>query len=547
MASIFSIAPEVLHEITSWLLVPDQAALARTCKCLHDQLTPVVWNEVELHHRGVHEGLIMWQLLDDCSLDQAWADRKVSEEYPFGDCAYRPSSRKYAQPERGRKAWLAYGTEVGARKRDSRRRELRATDNCNRQTYQYGRGQLFLGLKGGGGLTCPPSRWAGLAAHVQSLCMSVAVDRDVSAVLADLVNLRSLQLVGLPLAEEWERSSSGRGAAETSSEGNTTPPSLRFSALRRLRLRGYFPAGLVREMLAENASGLTHLDLGLLAGPRDDKANATLSPEDDDQDDESEEEQDDGSGEERQDDSEEEHGDYEQEPWALHSPYWLQGDHLPAPLSSLTHLHLVKPYTGATLMSMFGNFRRTPDRYDAALYAEWGALLDSAAGTLREAVFEHRVALEVGDTVGDGDPHPLAKGHRFITGPDLADVYFCETVLRRLLVGGRARFPRLQRLALRGIRIRAIKTLPEEVGGEAVPGVGDVPGNEERLRAAFPGCEVELFEPAYPVYVYTGYIFQNWPDNRHEAGQDAGDGLLYDESFYNDYRRRFGPDWRVGG
>lgn len=199
MASIFSIAPEVLHEITSWLLVPDQAALVRTCKRLHDQLTPVVWNEVELHHRGVHEGLIIWQLLDDCSLDQAWADRKVSEEYPFGDCAYRPSSRKYAQPERGRKAWLAYGKEVGARKRDSSGREPRAADNGNRQTYQYGRGKLFLGLKGGGGggpLTCPPSRWAGLAAHVQSLCMSVAVDRDVWAVLADLVNLRSLQLVG---------------------------------------------------------------------------------------------------------------------------------------------------------------------------------------------------------------------------------------------------------------------------------------------------------------------------------------------------------------
>lgn len=162
-------------------------------------------------------------------------------------------------------------------------------------------------------------------------------------------------------------------------------------------------------MLAGNASGLTHLDLGLLAGPRDDKADATLDPEDD-QDDDSEEERDDGSGQEREDDSEEEHDDYEQEPWALHSPHWLQGDHLPAPLSSLTHLHLIKPYTGATLMSMLGNFRRTPDRYDAATYAEWCALLDSAAGTLKEAVFEHRVALDVGDTVGRRRSAPAGRG-----------------------------------------------------------------------------------------------------------------------------------------
>lgn len=33
---------------------------------------------------------------------------------------------------------------------------------------------------------------------------------------------------------------------------------------------------------------------------------------------------------------------------------------------------------------------------------------------------------------------------------------------------------------------------------------------------------------------------------RHEAEQDAADGLLCSELCYHDHRRRFGPDWQLG-
>lgn len=542
MANILTLPREILHDVVSRLLVPDQSALARTCRFLHEQLTPFVWQEVELHHRGVHEGLVLWELLDrsiDPDDEDYHRNNSVSEEYPFGDCAgitalqAQPSSRKYVQSATDREAWRVHAGARELRDANGRARgKERATDNSNRHIYQFGREELFLGIKTA---QSPQLRWTELAAHVQSLCMSIAVDEEVCMMLADLVNLRSLQLVGLPLEKEWENGNHLRA--------DSTPypslPAMTFPSLRKLRLRGYIPTHLVREIIGSNGSGITHLDLGLVAGPREDKLNPMLPsfPDDEDSDDDDD------------DDNSQEELDDEKPPWGLHSPHWLQGESgLPAPLSSLTHLCLVKPYTGEIYSSFStDSFEDMPSEYEQVIYNEWAAILDSAASTLKEAIFEQRVVIEAGDTVGDGDPHPERKGSQFRVDPDRADVQFCETILHRFLLGGRASFPHLQHLGLRGIRIRGIPTLAEEVDGgdAAIPGVGDVPSNEKRLRTALPACDVELFEPAYPIHVYAGYIYQCWSTNRHEASQDSGDGLLHDESFFNDYRRRFGPDWRI--
>lgn len=425
MPNILFIPHELIHEVVSWLIVPDQAALARTCKFLNNLLTTLVWSEIELHHRGVHEGLNLEQLLDE-------DDASEDDDCP---CTRRSSSRKYCQPERDRQERRAHGKAIQARSNIGSRDngEPRATDNCNRQTYQDGRERLFLGLKG---WLNPLStrRWTSLGALVKSLCVSVAVDHEVSALLEDLVNLSSLQLVGLPLAEEWEH----RHSATATSAAQNTTPNLPLTSLRRLRLRGYFPASFVCEILTRNASGLTHLDLGLLAGPWDDKANSYLAAEgDQDEDPESDDEIDED----------------EKQAWAPHSPHWLQASQLPAPLCSLTHLHLVKP-SHSVGYSFGDDFCDMNGRYENAIYEEWGALLDSAAATLQEAIFEHRVPAEVGDTVTDGDPHPISKEKQ--NSRDRTDNYFCESILRQLLLGGRERFPHLQRLELRGIRIKGI-------------------------------------------------------------------------------------------
>lgn len=555
MASILTVPNEILHEIVSQLLVPDQAALARTCKLLHAHLTPTVWKEVELHHRGVHEGLILWPLLERPSFieddSEFLGDCTVSDKYPFADSITQPSSRKYAQHELSETNRDAWHQKTPQREREWSNWRLRrgdswesdgeggrATDSCNRKTYQFGRERIFLGTK----RHTSPSRWAELAAHVQSLCISIAIDQQVCIMLADLVNMRSLQLVGLPLEEEWDEGNHLRADAMP----RPPIPAMMFPALRNLRLRGYIPTNLVSAILASNGSNITHLDLGLVAGPKEDALNSMLPsfPEDADQENDDEDEDDDGDMTD----------DEDKEPWGLHSPHWLQGETgLPTPLSSLTHLRLVKPYNGE-LPSGFccDTFKDIPSDYDRVIYKEWAAVLDSAASTLKEAVFEHRVAMEVGDTVGDGDPHPQRKlrpSDAFHSSIDSADVQFCQIILRRFLTGGHAQFPNLQHLGLRGIRIREINAFGEELsrGGADTPHSEDVWwSNADRLRAAFPACDVELFEPAYPIYVYAGYIYDSWAMNRHEAGQDPGDGLLYDNSFYNDYRRRFGPDWRIG-
>lgn len=554
MAGILTALPcEILNQVVSQLLLPDQSALSKTCKFLHAQLTPIVWQEVELHHRGVHEGLVLWELLDeaiDPDDEDFHRNHSVSDTYPFGDYPLQPSSRKYAQcPLDGElEAWRIYADPRAIWEQDGDHARIQgkgqATDNANRHVYQFGREQRFLGVKSAVHASGQPAlRWTALAAHVQSLCMSIAVDEEVCLVLADLRNLRSLQLVGLPLEEEWG------GGKHLKADSTPYPPlpAMVFPALRRLRLRGYIPTHLVREIVGRNGPGITHLDLGLVAGPREDKLNAMLPsfPGDDEEDEDEDDDDDDNSSLEEYDD--------EKPPWGLHSPHWLQGaSTLPAPLSSLTHLCLVKPYTGeVSSWISTDSFSKIPSAYDQVVYDEWAAILDSAASTLQEVILEHRVVLQAGDTVGDGDPHPERKGSQFFRErpePDTADVQFCQTILRRLRVGGRAAFPYLQHLGLRGIRIREIPTLVEEVSGGEVPGVGGVPDNEECLRAVLPaGCDVELFEPTFPIHVYAGFVYQNWSTNRHEASQDPGDGLLHDESFFHDYRRRFGPDWRIGG
>lgn len=536
MAHLLKLPTELLHDVVSRLLLPDQASFAGACKFLHAQLTPTVWKEIELHHCGVHEGLVLWPWLDYDGYGGSGDDEdecsevEVSEEYPFAYCISKPSDRKYAQSDKDRGRWRTLAKKRYYEGYERRQRESvgRATDNCNRKAYQFNREEIFLGVKM---QFASPSRWVELAANVQSLCMSMAVDHEVCLMLADLVNLRSLQLVGLPLEKEW-----GDGMHARADDTPRQPlPVMSFPALCKLRLRAYIPTHLVRAILTSNASTITHLDLGLLAGPKEDKENVHLKSWNADDDSDSDE------------DSDYEDDD-DKRPWSIHSPHWLQGaTSLPTPLSSLTHLHLIKPYNGETYSSSWtsDSFADIPEEYDEVTYKEWAAILDSAASTLKEAIFEQRVVLEAGDTVGDGDPHPERKGSQWRQDPDAADVMFCENILRRLLVGGRIQFPHLQHLGLRGVRIRKIQTLEEEIDGTEYPGVGNVPSNKQRLKTALPGCDIEYFELSYPLHVYAGWIYQNWPQSRHEARQDPGDGLLADESFYNNYRRRFGPDWRI--
>ncbi|KAK8097592.1 uncharacterized protein PG998_013078 [Apiospora kogelbergensis] len=47
-----TLSVELLHAIAALFLLPDQAALARTCKRLNSALTPIVWREIELLVRG---------------------------------------------------------------------------------------------------------------------------------------------------------------------------------------------------------------------------------------------------------------------------------------------------------------------------------------------------------------------------------------------------------------------------------------------------------------------------------------------------------------
>lgn len=562
-----SIPPELFQDITSLLLRPDQAALARTCKTLNRLLTPVVWGDVELHHAGTHEGINIENEIENFR-DGEWessearlAEAEVEDSmFPFKKLIYEPSSRKYSQCGFNLERWSASFKERGLRWqwRAPDASSARATDNANRRNFQHGREEKFIrAMK-----IASEERWAALAQHVRSLCMSIGVDDEVVVAIASFRNLRSLELIGLPLE---------RGHPATAREVN-------LPNLQNIRLRGYFPAALARN-ICRNAAHVTHLDLGLLATPTDDAAykDTLLLKNDDDIDaavpenegpvteSEAEEFRRNGAeaafgsltaegaksepphadGEEDEGDSDDE-SDEEALPWALHSPIWLPRS-LAQAFTGLTHLHLVKPATGETAsMFYFDHFTHIPHRYEQVLCMEWVFLLEAAAGTLKELVLEHRMPMEAGDTVGDGDPWPEYRENDALVGGwsgdgDRGDRLFCRSVLRFLL-GHSGRFSSLRRLALRGIQVSGYKT---DNDSDQVPGSDGVPDNDEALRRAFPDCEVDIFEPTYPIHVYAGYVYESWPDDRHEAMQDEGDGLLYDLSYYNDYKKRLGPQWRI--
>lgn len=549
-----SIPPELFQEITSLLVRPDQAALARTCKTLNRLLTPVVWGDVELHHFGTHEGIEIeseayefdhgrWE-----GVEARLAKAEVEDSrYPFKKLVYEPSTRNYSQCGFNPEQWSATFKEKGWRVRDDS--FTRATDNINRRNFQHGREEKFVGAM----KIASKERWAGLAQHVHSLCMTIGVDDEVIEVIASFRNLRSLELVGLPLE---------RGHSATAREVN-------LPNLQNLKLRGYFPAALAHN-ICHNAEHVTHLDVGLLATPTDDVAyKDTLLKEDDSlspvTEDEAEEFRRNGAkaasrsvkaedakaesphadGEEGEEDSDDE-SDEENLPWALHSPIWLPRS-LAQAFSKVTHLHLVKPATGET-HSIFGfdHFDHIPHRYEQVLCMEWVFLLEAVAGSLKELVLEHRIPMEVGDTVGDGDPGPQSRGSRRLSNwrsadADRGDELFCRSVLRFMLENS-GQFSHLRRLALRGIQFSGLKINEDS---DEVPGVNGVPDNDEALRRAFPDCEIDIFKDTYPIYVYAGYVFQGWEENRHEAMQDEIDGLLYDFTYYNDYKKRFGPQWRI--
>lgn len=547
--TLSSLPVELLYTIISSLLLPDQAALCRVNKTLNRLLTPVVWSDIELHHRGTHEGIDIEEAiysLDDEDAQEYTARLRAPEAgYAHKRLVLKPSSRKYAQVAYNRLRWK--------RALDSRGRlslsssSGRATDNCNRRNFQFGREEKLVGVR----KITSKERWEELAQHVHSICMSIGVDDEVVETIASFKNLRSLELIGLPLEN-------GHAA---------TAPDVKLYNLENLKLRGYFSAALARK-LCSNAEHIKYLDIGLLATSTDDKAyEDTLLANDDDQavvtPQRAEYYQENGAEAvalrsqldpsesviKNSDDSEDDETDEdedEEQPWALHSPIWLPKT-LPQRFTSLTHLHLVKPYSGDSMFLDQDSFAHIPHRYEQILNQEWVFMLEAVAGTLKELILEHRIPMEVGDTVGDGDPHPVGKGSgrsmHFGSnrGPDRGDELFCESVLRLLLEGSN-RFSQLKQLSFRGIQIKGIKV---DKDAETIPGTGNTLDNYDLLRLSFPDCQIELFEKAYPIHVYAGNVYQSWPEDRHEAMQDQGDGLLYNQSYFNDYKKRFGPQWRV--
>ncbi|KAK9783927.1 hypothetical protein SCAR479_00486 [Seiridium cardinale] len=549
---------ELSQEIISLLLLPDQASLGRTCKVLNQLLTPTIWSEIELHHRGTHEGINVAAEADAADwddpkerLERALADEK---DYPYNKSILDPSPRKYAQGEFDHGAWA----EKFKLKEDQHRRHVShaATRNVSRDDSQFGKEDQLIRVR----KITSKERWDLLAHHVQSLCMSTGVDDEVVEMIASFRNLRNLELVGYSLEKGHVASS----------------PDVYMPRLQSLKLRGYFPAALVRKFCG-NAEHITHLNLGLLATSTDDGAYAdTLLKHGDSwalvSDEEAERYQQNGAeaaalasntvdttnsldGEQSDnidgaDENTEEGGEEDEEeeepPWALHSPIWLPRS-LPLRFAALTHLHLVKPYTGTTTRGdAFEDFVHIPHRYEQILNKEWVFLIEAVAGTLKELILEHRVPMQVGDTVGDGDPYPedkrSAAGYSYMWDSgvsDRGDELFCTSVLR-LLLEQSARFSQLRQLSFRGIQVNG---LPTRTDTDGVPGKNGVPDNDKLLHQAFPNCSVEIFEQMYPIHVYADDTYE--PPEHPESTQDEGDGLLWDASFYNDYRKRFGPQWRV--
>lgn len=550
-----SLPPELVQEIASHLLLADQSLLSRTCKSLNSLLTPVVWSDIELHHSGTHEGIDVRgevsQYVQDIREGLPWVNPTDvalpdDKEYPYQGQEFAPSPRKYAQcgfdppkwTDKFRRRWgCIYGI-------------CPSRSPVSRDNNQFGREEKFICVR----RFTVKQRWDQLARNVRFLCISIGIDDESMEGISTLQNLRSLEIVGLALVVSHF----------------PTAPKVNLPKLENLKLRGYFPAAFVRS-ICSNAKHIKHLDLGLLATPTDDEvyrdtilaprstrapltlaqaeyyqthsaeAAATASapigppPEDDNI-----------------------NGAYPEEewldedepmPWAIHGAIWLPRS-LPSRLKSLTHLHLVKPYTGETELDVAGDgLALIPHRYEHALNIEWQLLLEGVGPSLKELILEHRAPADLGDTVFDGDPVPLQKKSKAgWTSPwpidyDRGDELFCRSVLRLLLERSRE-FSNLRHLALRGIRIKGLATGAQE---DVVPGEHGEPDNDELLRQAYPDCEVELFEDVYPIHADDEDEYYTGNDNAHQAIQDEGDGLLHSLAFYNDYKKRFGPQWRVPG
>ncbi|KAI1311144.1 hypothetical protein F5Y03DRAFT_322421 [Xylaria venustula] len=550
MSSIFTSIPyETLCSIVSYLLLPDQAALARTCKALNGLVIPIVWRDIELHHSGTHEGINIELELEALRDYWEWGDHMAASlvddpRYPYKKLIYEPSRRKYAQCHFKSSKW-----QKSFRPRLRREKKVRRdTDNDVRESFQFGREEEFVGVR----KITSSERWAELAQHVRSVCLSIAIDDEVAETLATFSNLRSLELVGLPLEKGHP----------------PIAPEMRFPRLQNLKLRGYFSAALVRS-ICNNAENIKYLDLGLLSTATDDEAyKPNLLADDDNRALVSEQEAEnyqqngseaaflaaDGTSEIVIDDDP--NGDKPNPldvlPLASHAPIWLPRS-LPARFTELTHLHLVKPYTGETNdynWMLNEGFLHIPHQYEQVLCLEWVALLRGVGGTLRELILEHRIPVE---QEGGGDPIDVSprvkggnrRGHSPFssTNPDRGDELFCRSVLR-LLVEENSRFPKLQRLAFRGIQIKGLRT---RIGLDEVPGQNGVPNNDELLRELYPNCDIEIFEDVYPIIAYAGHLYHGWSEHRHEAIQDGGDGLMWSLYFYNNYKMKFGPQWHIAG
>ncbi|KAI0158684.1 hypothetical protein BJ166DRAFT_309055 [Pestalotiopsis sp. NC0098] len=559
--TLMSLPPELIQEIASHLLLADQSLLSRTCKSLNSLLTPVVWSDVELHHSGTHEGIDVRgevsQYVEDIREGLPWINPMDvalpdDKEYPYQGQEFAPSPRKYAQcgfdpskwSDKFRRRWgFIYGI-------------CPSRTPVNGDNNQFGREETFICVR----RFTAKQRWDQLAQNVRSLCISIGVDDEFMEGISTLHNLRSLEIVGLALVVSHF----------------ATAPKVNLPRLENLKLRGYFPSAFVRQ-ICSNAKHIKHLDLGLLATPTDDvvygdtilaprstRAPLTLAQAEYYQTYSAEAaatawapigpppEGDNINGaypEEVWLDEDDEDDEDEPMPWAIHGAIWLPRS-LPWRLKSLTHLHLVKPYTGETELDVAGDgFALIPHQYEDALNIEWQLLLEGVGPSLKELILEHRAPADLGDTVYDGDPVPLQKKSKAgWTSPwpidyDRGDELFCRSVLRLLLERSRE-FSNLRHLALRGIRIKGLATGTQE---DVVPGEHGEPDNDELLRQAYPDCEVGLFEDVYPIHADDKDEYYTGNKNTRQAIHDEGDGLLHSLAFYNDYKKRFGPQWRVPG
>ncbi|KAF3008181.1 hypothetical protein E8E14_007215 [Neopestalotiopsis sp. 37M] len=563
--TLTSLPLELVREVASWLQLPDQVVLCRTCKTLNTLLTPMVWSSIELHHGGTHEGIDISGEIENFEWKGAeWRDPlqelsykdSTDDTYPYHSQLREPSSRKYAECVFDPTYWINEDWTKSYRLKENRKISIAPSRTPARseqsENNQFGREEKFIGVP----KVTTKERWNQLALCVNSLCMSVGVDDEVVDLIASLKNLRSLELIGFAKKEVHA----------------PTARDITLPRLENLKLRGYFPSALVRK-ICNNAEQIKYLGLGLLATPTDDeaykdtllaargtRAPVTLAQAEHYQQNGAETQANCASNITTNDadinDAEDEEGNKyeieewcdveEQWPWALHAPIWLPR-RLPSRLVSLTHLHLVKPCSGETSIdARCDGFSEIPHRYEQVLCIEWQLLLEAVGPFLKELILEHRAPAAYVDTVEDGDPVPLEKRPRdwSYDGPrdnDRGDELFCRSVLR-LLLEQSSRFSKLRHLALRGIRIKGLTT---QTDSDMVPGQGSSPDNDEILRKAYPDCEVELFEDAYPLHADAHSVYEpSWGDT-HTAVQDEGDGLLWSLRFYHDYKKRFGPQWRA--